>query len=116
MEEDIKVINIEDNFGRRSGLDRRNISGSTPPMKKGAAKNGELSKTRDPGWTEGVGLRIGPQQNRITVLSEETVETAGVVRTEEISLCFKSKMSKNKAHVPCRNNFQEIGFGDKTQF
>ena len=75
-----------------------------PKRKKGAAKNGGLPRKGDPGWTEGVGLRIGPQQNRITVLSEETVETAGVVRTEEISLCFKNKMSKNKAHVPCLFN------------
>ena len=28
MTDDIKVINVSDNFGRRTGLDRRKISGS----------------------------------------------------------------------------------------
>lgn len=34
MEEDIQVININDNFGRRSGLDRRQIFDPAPQKEK----------------------------------------------------------------------------------
>ena len=70
----------------------------SPKRKKGAAKNGGLSKTGDPDWIEGVGLREGPQQNRATVLNEETVETAGAVRTAEISLCSKIQQQEPSCH------------------
>jgi hypothetical protein len=56
MEEEIKVINIEDNFGRRSGLDRRHISGSTPQKEKRGGKKRRIVKDRRSGLDRRNGL------------------------------------------------------------
>ena len=49
MEEDIQIINIEDNFGRRSGLDRRRSSGSHPDAEKRSGAERRSVKDRRSG-------------------------------------------------------------------